>query len=296
MPQRAQSVISASTSVSGLSSGPGISRQGTHHSSLAHDVSPPHVGMSVNADTPASTGIPAAVIFVDSTNAGPGALLGSPANSVVYESAQTSDRYPALSSDRPTEDEPVTTEMKAKVEQGTNGKEGDLDIKKREQEQDADDETTGKGKGEVKVLEQVEEQVEDYQGVRVPGTQHDKQEIQVQHGIQDEQAEHVAKVDAIAGEASKEPAPTLGQEQPVEDEAAMGKHPSTAEPEEVAESAAAVIEEKIAVHYESNDGKEVVSAGHQRVRSGGGVSDGEGYSMSSTAYPGTWEPAYYGWS
>jgi len=76
----------------------------------------------------------------------------------------------------------------------------------------------------------------------------------------------------------------------------MGKHPSTTEPEEAAESTAAVIEEKIAVHYESNDGKEVVSAGHQRVRSGGGGSDGEGYSMSSTAYPGTWEPAYYGWS
>jgi hypothetical protein len=55
------------------------------------------------------------------------------------------------------------------------------------------------------------------------------------------------------------------------------------------------VEEKIAVRYEDGE-KEVVGACGSHFEKEDEKFEEKGYTMSSTAYPGQWEPAYYGWS
>jgi hypothetical protein len=56
------------------------------------------------------------------------------------------------------------------------------------------------------------------------------------------------------------------------------------------------MEEMIAVGYEDDTEKEVVVGREGHVEKESNWFEEEGYTMSSTACPGKWEPAYYGWS
>ena len=222
--------------------------------------------------------------------------VGSPANSVVCEPAQASDRGSVHSSVLPAEDAPVATVV-AVVESD----EVDL-AEAKEQVQDAKDvqdeeETNDNGNGvEVEDVQDIQK-TQDIQ--RTQDIQDDKQDGQVKEDAQDEQEVQVTKVDeVVAEEEVNEVQPQkTEQEQPAEETLVAGKQPEAGGTEQspttqAAEPKTAIVEEKIAVHYEGDDGKEVVSNGHHRGQSG---ASGDGYSMSSSAYPGSWEPAYYGW-
>jgi hypothetical protein len=56
------------------------------------------------------------------------------------------------------------------------------------------------------------------------------------------------------------------------------------------------MEEKIAVGYEDDTEKDVVVGREGHVEKESNRFEEEGYTMSNTACPGKWEPAYYGWS
>ncbi|KAI5845512.1 hypothetical protein BZA05DRAFT_407912 [Tricharina praecox] len=208
-----------------------------------------------------------------------------------------------------------------------------VEARKREEDVDVDVEEEAveaveEAKSVKGVLEQVKEPAENVHSVKIRDVQdhgkddekdgkkymHAKHDVQGGQDAQDGRDGQVTRAEDVSmavGVVNKELVQETAQEQPVSEPAptttATGKQlPAAAaaaaaaersSPEQPAEPKAVMIEEKIAVHYEGDDGKEVVSNGHSRGQSGAGLSDdGEGYAMSSTAYPGSWEPAYYGWS